>query len=144
MASSKLLIFSRPIINALIGHSRARYSSSSSEVVSTNILNQVEDVKKTTAVRKEKEQNEIQTESIRIMEEWIKQKSIDEERARAKKKFCSRDSYFCRCIHVLDMEDKKSNGLMPLTCIAAMQMLEDKKNGIEDKRFLVLQGNRIY
>ena len=129
------------MINALIGHSRARYSSSSSEL---DIIKNVEDVKKTTAVRKEKEQNEIQTESIRIMEEWIKQKSIDEERARAKKKFCSRDSYFCRCIHVLDMEDKKSNGLMPLTCIAAMQMLEDKKNGIEDKRFLVLHGNRIY
>ena len=133
------------MMNALIGHSRARYSSLSSEVDSTNIIKTVEDVKKTTAVRKEKEhQNEIQTESRRIMEEWIKQKSIDEERARAKKKFCSRDSYFCRCIHVLDMEDKKSNGLMPLTCIAAMQMLEDKKNGIEDKRFLVLQGNRIY
>ena len=144
MASSKLLIFSRPIINALIGHSRARYSSSSSEVDSTDIIKKEEDAKKTTAVKKEKEQNEIQAESIRIMEEWIKQKSIDEERARAKKKFCSRDSYFCRCIHVLDMEDKKSNGLMPLTCIAAMQMLEDKKNGIEDKRFLVLQGNRIY
>ena len=143
MANCKLLKFYRPVMNAKTSFKLCppgtRFLSGGTFENSNEIVN---DVNVTPENQKDRDQNVIEAENSRqIIEGWIKQKSIDD--ARAKEKCKSGVFYFCRCIHV---EDNKTKEMMPLTCLLAMQILEDKKNGRGDSRFLVLDGktNRFY